>query len=86
MLRRPFRTTGARRRCGRVSRGGDCPLQGDWTARNGESMTKIHLIGGEKGGVGKSVVARLLAQYFIDHQLSFLGFDSDRSHGALSVS
>lgn len=46
-------------------------------------MTKIHLIGGEKGGVGKSVVARLLAQYFIDHQLSFLGFDSDRSHGAL---
>lgn len=46
-------------------------------------MTKIHLIGGEKGGVGKSVVARLLAQYFIDHQIAFLGFDSDRSHGAL---
>lgn len=46
-------------------------------------MTNIHLIGGEKGGVGKSVVARLLAQYFIDHSLPFLGFDSDRSHGAL---
>src|SRR4051812_37615128 len=46
-------------------------------------MTKIHLIGGEKGGVGKSVIARLLAQYFIDHQIAFLGFDSDRSHGAL---
>src|ERR1700759_4163893 len=46
-------------------------------------MTKIHLIGGEKGGVGKSVVARLLAQYFIDHTIAFLGFDSDRSHGAL---
>jgi len=46
-------------------------------------MTNIHLIGGEKGGVGKSVVARLLAQYFIDHSLAFLGFDSDRSHGAL---
>jgi hypothetical protein len=46
-------------------------------------MTKIHLIGGEKGGVGKSVVARLLAQYFIDRQIQFLGFDSDRSHGAL---
>ena len=46
-------------------------------------MTQIHLIGGEKGGVGKSVVARLLAQYFIDRQLPFLGFDSDRSHGAL---
>ena len=46
-------------------------------------MTNIHLIGGEKGGVGKSVVARLLAQYFIDHSVPFLGFDSDRSHGAL---
>jgi hypothetical protein len=46
-------------------------------------MTPIHLIGGEKGGVGKSVVARLLAQYFIDNSRSFIGFDSDRSHGAL---
>lgn len=46
-------------------------------------MTHIHLVGGEKGGVGKSVVARLLAQYFIDHSIPFLGFDSDRSHGAL---
>jgi hypothetical protein len=46
-------------------------------------MTNIHLIGGEKGGVGKSVVARLLAQYMIDHSIPFLGFDSDRSHGAL---
>jgi hypothetical protein len=46
-------------------------------------MTQIHLIGGEKGGVGKSVVARLLAQYFIDHSIPFTGFDADRSHGAL---
>jgi hypothetical protein len=46
-------------------------------------MTNIHLVGGEKGGVGKSLVARLLAQYFIDHSIPFLGFDSDRSHGAL---
>ena len=45
--------------------------------------SKIHLIGGEKGGVGKSVVARLLAQHFIDHNLPFTGFDTDRSHGAL---
>jgi hypothetical protein len=49
----------------------------------GKLMTNIHLIGGEKGGVGKSVIARLLAQYFIDHSTPFLGFDSDRSHGAL---
>lgn len=46
-------------------------------------MTNLHLIGGEKGGVGKSLVARLLAQYMIDHSIPFIGFDSDRSHGAL---
>lgn len=46
-------------------------------------MSTIHFIGGEKGGVGKSLVSRVLAQYLIDHQLPFLGFDSDRSHGAL---
>src|SRR5580658_4184956 len=46
-------------------------------------MANIHLIGGEKGGVGKSLVARILAQYMIDNELPFLGFDTDRSHGAL---
>jgi hypothetical protein len=46
-------------------------------------MNKIHLIGGEKGGVGKSVVARLVAQYLIDEHIPFLGFDTDRSHGSL---
>lgn len=46
-------------------------------------MATIHLIGGEKGGVGKSVVARLLAQYMIDNNIPFIGFDTDRSHGAL---
>ncbi len=46
-------------------------------------MATIHLIGGEKGGVGKSVVARLLAQYLIDHDLPFTCFDTDRSHGSL---
>jgi hypothetical protein len=45
--------------------------------------SKIHLIGGEKGGVGKSMVSRLLAQFFIDHEQPFIGFDTDRSHGAL---
>ena len=47
------------------------------------TQSRIHLIGGEKGGVGKSMVARLLAQYFIDHAMPFVGFDTDRSHGAL---
>lgn len=44
---------------------------------------RVHLVGGEKGGVGKSVVARLLAQYWIDRAIRFTGFDTDRSHGAL---
>jgi len=43
-------------------------------------MSSLNFIGGEKGGVGKSVVARLLAQYFIDKELPFVGFDTDRSH------
>ena len=51
------------------------------TAPNGQSS--ILLIGGEKGGVGKSLVSRALAQYFIDHSMPFVGFDTDRSHGAL---
>lgn len=46
-------------------------------------MSTVHLIGGEKGGVGKSVVARVLAQYFVDHDMKFVGIDADRSHGAL---
>lgn len=46
-------------------------------------LSKIHMIGGEKGGVGKSMVSRLLAQYFIDKDIPFVGFDTDRSHGAL---
>jgi hypothetical protein len=48
-----------------------------------KTMTNIHLIGGEKGGVGKSVVARVLAQYMIDRNIPFIGFDTDRSHGSL---
>ena len=43
-------------------------------------MSSLNFIGGEKGGVGKSVVARVLAQYFIDKKLPFTGFDTDRSH------
>ena len=43
-------------------------------------MPSLNFIGGEKGGVGKSVAARLLAQYFIDKGMPFTGFDTDRSH------
>jgi hypothetical protein len=43
-------------------------------------MAGIEFIGGEKGGVGKSVLARVMAQYSIDHGQRFIGFDTDRSH------
>jgi len=43
-------------------------------------MSSLNFIGGEKGGVGKSVLARVLAQYFIDKEHPFIGFDTDRSH------
>ncbi len=46
-------------------------------------MSTVHFVGGEKGGVGKSVVARLLTQRFIDRGLPFAAFDADLSHGAL---
>jgi len=45
-------------------------------------MNQVHLIGGEKGGVGKSVMSRVFAQYCIDRNVPFKGFDSDRSHGS----
>jgi hypothetical protein len=46
-------------------------------------VSHIHFIGGEKGGVGKSVLARLLAQRFIDRSIPFAAVDADVSHGAL---
>ncbi len=45
-------------------------------------MNQVHLIGGEKGGVGKSVMSRVFAQYCIDRCIPFQGFDSDRSHSS----
>ncbi|MFP4539986.1 MAG: mobilization protein [Opitutales bacterium] len=47
-------------------------------------MSRIHFIGGEKGGVGKSVVSRLLAQHYIDRAVPFIGFDTDASHGTFT--
>jgi len=46
-------------------------------------VSRLHFIGGEKGGVGKSVVARVLSQYFIDRHIPFVGFDTDKSHASL---
>ena len=46
-------------------------------------MSRIHFIGGEKGGVGKSVMSRMLAQYHIDREIPFKVYDADLSHGAM---
>jgi hypothetical protein len=46
-------------------------------------MSRIHFIGGEKGGVGKSVMSRLLAQYYIERGMDFRIYDADLSHGAM---
>ena len=46
-------------------------------------MASLNFVGGEKGGVGKSVLSRVLAQYCIDRQKPFIGFDTDRSHSTL---
>src|SRR5262245_27675902 len=51
--------------------------------KRGWKMRRLHFVGGEKGGVGKSVVARLLCQYWIDQSVKFAAFDGDTSHGAL---
>ncbi len=50
---------------------------------NTNTLSRVHLIGGEKGGVGKSMVSRLIAQYLLDNELPWVGFDTDRSHGSL---
>ena len=47
-------------------------------------MSTIHFVGGEKGGVGKSVVSRLLSQFFLDNGLLYAGFDADQSHATLT--
>ena len=49
----------------------------------GGMSSTIHFVGGEKGGVGKSVVARVIAQNLIDRALPFVALDADGSHGAL---
>ena len=47
-------------------------------------MGTIHFIGGEKGGVGKSFTARLLAQYLVDTHRAMVGFDTDLSHSTFT--
>ena len=43
-------------------------------------MATIHLIDGEKGGVGKSFVTRAMIQYGLDQNLPFVAVETDRSN------
>lgn len=43
-------------------------------------MPTIHLIDGEKGGVGKSFVAKAMIQYALDRELHFTAVETDRSN------
>jgi len=47
-------------------------------------MATIHLIDGEKGGVGKSFIARTKIQYYLDRNLPFIAVESDRSNPDVS--
>ncbi|MBD2605959.1 mobilization protein [Scytonema hofmannii FACHB-248] len=49
-----------------------------------KTPTKIHLIDGEKGGVGKSLFARTLMQYAIDKQMKLTLVDADRTNADVS--
>lgn len=43
-------------------------------------MATIHLIDGEKGGVGKSFVTRTMIQYRLDRDFPFVAVETDRSN------
>ena len=43
-------------------------------------MATAHLVDGEKGGVGKSFVARTMIEYRLDKDLPFVAVETDRSN------
>ncbi|MFH7025848.1 MAG: hypothetical protein ACHBN1_10695 [Heteroscytonema crispum UTEX LB 1556] len=49
-----------------------------------KTPTKIHLIDGEKGGVGKSLFATTLMQYFVDKQMKLTLVDADCTNADVS--
>ncbi len=47
-------------------------------------MATIHLVDGEKGGVGKSLFARTMVQYCLDKKSSFVPIETDTSNPDVS--
>jgi hypothetical protein len=50
-----------------------------------KKMAAIHFIDGEKGGVGKSLFARVMVQYCIDHKLSYELVEADPSNPDVGI-
>ncbi len=46
-------------------------------------MATLHLVTGDKGGTGKTFLARTLAQYFVDREIDLALFDADRCNPLL---
>ena len=44
---------------------------------------RLTIVHGDKGGVGKSTFARLLADYYTSHSLDWRGYDTDPTNGHL---
>ncbi len=44
---------------------------------------RLVIVHGDKGGVGKSTFARLLADYYTSHSLDWCGYDTDATNGHL---
>jgi hypothetical protein len=42
-------------------------------------MANVHIVGGEKGGVGKSTFAKSLVEYLLYYAIPFIAIDTDRS-------
>lgn len=47
-------------------------------------MNRVHFVGGEKGGVGKTVLARLLCHELLQQGRDFVSVDADTSQSTLS--
>jgi hypothetical protein len=60
------------------------PVDGEASVVIPKQPTKIHLIDGEKGGVGKSLFARVVIQYHLDNELPFIAVETDRSNPAIA--
>jgi hypothetical protein len=48
-------------------------------------MARIHLIDGEKGGVGKSLFTGVLIQYFLDKGFPFVAVEADRTNNDVAT-